>query len=187
MSFDEKTMRVLGVIKGGAKSLGSVKNRSLIDLQSLEDVLRILENENCVTSVTGKGFFGQPKQSFSITSIGLKRLDEYIMYLNQKWKEIIKIASTGEREKLESFISQNPSLLRTMLFFGVVNLPTLSRLNMVYLIDSKPICFLCKKELGRFSQKFAIKDCSKFNFQIPKGMQNSDNLCSECFDNLKSR
>ncbi len=186
MKFDNKTMKVLGVIKGRAKSLSTVKSRSLLDLDQLENILKNLENESYVTSISGKGFFGKPNPSFTITSIGSKLIDEYVLELQNKWKEIIQIAATGDREKLESHISQNPDLIKTMLFFGIVNLPTLSRLNMGYLIETKSVCFTCKKELGKFSQKFAIKDCNKFNFKIPHGMKMNDKLCSDCFDNMKS-
>ena len=75
-------------------------------------------------------------------------------------------------------------LVNVMVFFGVTDLPTLSRLNLRFLLEGKHLCYKCKKELGRFSQKFSVSDVRKFNFKLPRGMTTRDDLCADCFNKL---
>lgn len=184
MNFDEKNMKILGVINGGANSFGAIKSRSSIDSNELENILTILENEKLISKIISKGFFGQPKISIMLTQTGKQRVSEYKQYLEEKWKEIIKLLSDGEREKLDQYMTENPYIVKTMLFFGIINLPTLNRLNLQSLLKGENMCYVCKKDLGKFIQKFSVDDCKKFHFKIPKGMTIRDEVCANCFDNL---
>lgn len=184
MNFDEMNMKVLGVINGGANSFSAIKNRSSIDSNELENILTILENEKLISKVIAKGFFGQPKTSILISQTGKDRVSEYEQYLQEEWKVIIKLLSEGEREKLDQYMMKDPNIVKTMLFFGIISLPTLNRLNLQFLLKGENMCYICKKDLGKFSQKFSVDDCKKFNFKIPKGMTMRDEVCANCFDNL---
>lgn len=186
MKFDEKYIKVLGVIKGGAKSFGTIKSRSMVEAADLEKILQLLEIEHLITSKNSKGFFGQPTISASITDSGSKMVDDYVNELKEKWKEVITLAADGDRKKLDEYLNNKPNLAKEMLFFGVINLPALSRLNLRFLLEGKHLCYNCKRELKKYSQKFTVKHCKKFNFQIPKGMTENDDLCADCFDKLKS-
>ena len=84
-------------------------------------------------------------------------------------------------------MKQNSLLVNMMLFFKIVNLPALSRLNLRFLIEGKHLCYECKKELGRFALKFSVSDCRKRGLKMPKGLTTHDDLCADCFDGLPVR
>ena len=93
----------------------------------------------------------------TITDKGTKQVEEYISQLNKKWKELVALAIAGEREKLDEIIKESPFLVNMMLFYQVIDLHTLARLNLRFLLEGKRLCYKCKCELGRFSQKFSVK------------------------------
>ena len=185
MDYDHKDMTVLGCIKGGAKTFGSIKTRSGLKTEQLEQILTILDKSDMIQTDEAKGLFGQPKPIMTVTEKGTEVVEEYISALNKKWKELVALAVEGEREKLDEIVKENPFLVNMMLFYQVIDLHTLSRLNLRFLLEGKRLCFKCKRELGRFSQKFSVSDVRKFNFKMPKGMTTHDDLCADCFDNLK--
>ena len=94
------------------------------------------------------------------------------------------LAIAGERDQLDQMIKENPFMVNMMVFFKVTDLPTLSRLNLRFLLEGKHLCYKCKKELGRLMQKFTVSDVRKFNFKLPRGMTTRDDLCADCFNNL---
>ena len=185
MEYDHKDMTVLGCIKGGAKTFGSIKTRSGLKTDQLEQILAILDKSEMIQTEEAKGLLGQPKPLMTVTEKGTEIVEEYISALNKKWRELVTLAVEGEREKLDEIIKENPFLVNMMLFYQVIDLHTLSRLNLRFLLEGKRLCFKCKRELGRFSQKFSVSDVRKFNFKMPKGMTTHDDLCADCFDNLK--
>jgi len=185
MEYDHKDMTVLGCIKGGAKTFGSIKTRSGLKTDQLEQILAILDKSEMIQTEEAKGLLGQPKPLMTVTEKGTEIVEEYISALNKKWRELVALAVEGEREKLDEIIKENPFLVNMMLFYQVIDLHTLSRLNLRFLLEGKRLCFKCKRELGRFSQKFSVSDVRKFNFKMPKGMTTHDDLCADCFDNLK--
>ncbi len=184
MNIDHEDVRVLGALKMEAKTFGDIKNRTGIKSKDLENILGILEGSKLITSTAGRGLFGQSKIFIKITENGSGTVDEYVEFLHKKWKEIINFAAAGEREKLEQFMIDNPFLVKNMIFFKVIGLPLLGRLNLRFLMEGKNLCYQCKRVLGKFTQKFSIKNCNKFGFKIPSGMTVEDNLCASCFDNL---
>ena len=104
--------------------------------------------------------------------------------LEKKWREMLDLAMAGERDALDQIIRDQPYLVNMMVFFGVTDLATLSRLNLRFLLEGKHLCYKCKKELGKFAQKFSVSDVRKFNFKMPRGMTTRDDLCNDCFDKL---
>ena len=184
MDYDRNDMTVLGCIKGGAKTFGSIKTRSGLKSEQLEQILSILDKSELIQTDEAKGLLGQPKPIMTITDKGTKQVEEYISQLNKKWKELVALAIAGEREKLDEIIKESPFLVNMMLFYQVIDLHTLARLNLRFLLEGKRLCYKCKCELGRFSQKFSVKDVRKFNFKMPRGMTTRDDLCGGCFDKL---
>ena len=59
---------------------------------------------------------------------------------------MLDLAMGGEREKLDQTIQESPFLVNMMIFFGVTDLATLSRLNLRFLLEGKHLCYKCKKE-----------------------------------------
>ena len=119
-----------------------------------------------------------------LTGKGDEKIEEYLEILRDKWREMIDLAIAGERAQLDQIITENPYMVNMMVFFGVTDLPTLSRLNLRFLLEGKHLCYKCKKELKRFMQKFSVSDVRKFNFKLPRGMTTRDDLCADCFNKL---
>lgn len=184
MEFEPNDMRVLGIIKRGETNLRGIKNIMEIKKDELTKILDILDESQLITSSYGAGLFGQKKLIIEITENGSKKIDNYVTILEKKWREMLDLAMAGERETLDRMIANNPYLVNMMVFFGVTDLATLSRLNLRFLLEGKHLCYKCKKELGRFSQKFSVSSVRKFNFRLPKGMTTRDDLCANCFNNL---
>ena len=116
----------------------------------------------------------------------VKEMDEYADGLSKRWREMVNLAIAGERATLDQMIRDEPLLVNMMVFYGVTDTATLSRLNLRFLLEGKHLCYKCKKELGKFSQKFSVSDVRKFNFKLPRGMTTRDDLCNTCFDKLDS-
>ena len=168
-----------------AGGVGTPTYEELFDKnEELEKTLDILDQTKLVTTGTKTGLLGQKKIIINITEAGTKKNNEYIEMLAKKWQEMLDLAIAGERATLDQMIVDNPFLVNTMVFFGVTDLPTLSRLNLRFLLEGKHLCYECKKELKRFSQKFSVSDVRKFNFKLPRGMTTRDDLCADCFNKL---
>ena len=90
-------------------------------------------------------------------------------------------------EELDGYMKENKYLVNMMLFFKIVNLPALGRLNLRFLIEGKHLCYKCKKDLGRFALKFSVSDCRKRGLKMPKGLTTHDDICADCFDALAVR
>ena len=177
-------MKVLGAIKRGASGLRSIKNVVHLKNEELEKILDVLEQSNMITVSYGTGLLGQRKMILRVTENGIKEMDEYADGLSKRWKEMVDLAIAGERATLDQMIRDEPLLVNMMVFYGVTDTATLSRLNLRFLLEGKHLCYKCKKELGKFSQKFSVSDVRKFNFKMPRGMTTRDDLCNDCFDKL---
>ena len=137
-----------------------------------------------ITSTSSTGLLGQKKLVIELTDKGEERIQEYLEVLRKRWREMLDLAIAGERDQLDQIIIENPYMVNMMVFFGVTDLPTLSRLNLRFLLEGKHLCYTCKKELKRFMQKFSVSDVRKFNFKLPRGMTTRDDLCADCFKKL---
>ena len=184
MELETNDMKVLGAIKRGASGLRSIMNIVHLKSEELEKILDVLDQSNMITVSYGTGLLGQKKLIVHVTESATKEMDEYADGLSKRWKEMIDLAIAGERETLDKIIRDEPLLVNMMVFYGVVDMATLSRLNLRFLLEGKHLCYKCKKELGKFSQKFAVSDVRKFNFKLPRGMTTRDDLCNDCFDKL---
>ena len=182
--FEANDMKVLGAVKRGANSVRFLKNIVNLNKDELVKILDILDESHMIKSEYVTGVLGQKKLNIQITENGTKKIDEYVSDLEKKWRNMLDLAMAGERDPLDRTIQENPFLVNMMIFYGVTDLATLSRLNLRFLLEGKHLCFKCKKELGRFSQKFSVSSVRKFNFRLPKGMTTRDDLCADCFNKL---
>ena len=184
MELEVNDMKVLGAIKRGASGLRNIKSVVHLKNDELEKILDVLDQSNMIIVSYGTGLLGQKKLIVHVTESGTKEMDEYADGLSKRWKEMIDLAIAGERETLDKIIRAEPLLVNMMVFYGVVDMATLSRLNLRFLLEGKHLCYKCKKGLGKFSQKFSVSDVRKFNFKLPRGMTTRDDLCNDCFDKL---
>ena len=184
MELDTTDLKVMGAIKKGLTTFGGIKNGVNLKKDELVKILDILDNSEMITSTTSTGLLGQKKLIIDLTDKGEERIQEYLEMLRVKWREMLDLAIAGERAQLDQIIIDNPFMVNMMVFFGVTDLPTLSRLNLRFLLEGKHLCYKCKKELKGLMQKFAVSDVRKFNFKLPRGMTTRDDLCADCFNSL---
>ena len=184
MEYEDEDLKILELINRGVKTFRDIKNILKIKNEELEKTLGILDKSQMIKTTTKTGLLGQKKIVLELTEDGTKKIDEYVKMLTSEWNKMIDLAIAGERETLDQKIVDHPKLVNVMVFFGVTDLPTLSRLNLRFLLEGKHLCYKCKKELGRFSQKFSVSDVRKFNFRLPRGMTTRDDLCADCFNKL---
>lgn len=184
MEYEDEDIKILELVNRGVNTFRGLKDILKIKNDELEKTLGILDQSQMITTDTKTGLLGQKKIIITLTDDGTKKIDEYVKMLDTEWKKMIDLAIAGERETLDQMIVDHPLLVNVMVFFGVTDLPTLSRLNLRFLLEGKHLCYKCKKELGRFSQKFSVSDVRKFHFKLPRGMTTRDDLCANCFDKL---
>ena len=187
MNFEANDMKVLGAIVGGGKTFKNIRVTTRLDKDEQEKILGFLDQSKLITATEGTSFFGQAKFYFAATDEGTKKVNEYIEELKGEWKKIIQFVTDGQREELDEYMKQNKLLVNMMLFFKIINLPALGRLNLRFLIEGKHLCYKCKKELGRFALKFSVSDCRKRGLKMPKGLTTHDEICADCFDGLAVR
>jgi len=187
MNFQVDDMKVLGAVEGGGRTIKNVKQTSNLDKDEVEKILEFLMKSKLIEAVEGKGIWGQTQYYFNTTDEGSQKVKEYIEYLKDEWKKIIQFVTDGQRVELDEYMKENKFLVNMMLFFKIVNLPALGRLNLRFLIEGKHLCYKCKKDLGRFALKFSVSDCRKRGLKMPKGLTTQDDLCADCFDGLAVR
>ena len=176
MNFEANDMKVLGAVVGGGKTFKDIRITTRLD-----------KDEQEVTATEGTSFFGQAKYYFAATEEGGQKVTAYIEELKGEWQKIIQFVTDGQRQELDEYMKQHSLLVNMMLFFKIVNLPALGRLNLRFLVEGKHLCYKCKKELGRFALKFSVSDCRKRGLKMPKGLTTHDDLCADCFDGLAVR
>jgi hypothetical protein len=184
MNFQVDDMKVLGAVEGGGRTIKNVKETSKLDKDEVEKILEFLIKSQLIEAVEGKGIWGQTQYYFNTTDEGSQKVKEYIEYLKDK---IILFVTDGQRDELDEYMKENKFLVNMMLFFKIVNLPALGRLNLRFLIEGKHLCYKCKKDLGRFALKFSVSDCRKRGLKMPKGLTTQDDICADCFDGLAVR
>jgi predicted transcriptional regulator len=184
VELDTNDLKVMGAVKKGITSFSGIKNGVNLKKDQLIKILDILDNSEMIKSTNGTGLLGQKKLIIHLTDKGEERIENYLELLRVKWKEMIDLAIAGERDQLDQIIKENPYMVNMMVFYGVTDLPTLSRLNLRFLLEGKHLCYKCKKELGRLMQKFTVSDVRKFRFKLPRGMTTRDDLCADCFNKL---
>ena len=184
MEYEDEDIKILELVNRGVNTFRGLKDILKIKNEELEKTLGILDQSQMITTANKTGLLGQKKIIITLTDDGTKKIDEYVKMLDTEWKKMLDLAIAGERATLDQMIVDHPLLVNVMVFFGVTDLPTLSRLNLRFLLEGRHLCYKCKKELGRFSQKFSVSDVRKFHFKLPRGMTTRDDLCANCFDKL---
>lgn len=121
MESEPKDVMVLGAIKGGAKKIDKIKNKTKIDPEELHQVLQRLENRGLIRVETKKGFFG-PKVEMSVTEKGEKEMQERIHELEGNWNQMNTLLKSGDKQKLQQYMDDNKSILPTMVFFGIIDM-----------------------------------------------------------------
>ena len=187
MNFEANDMKVLGAIVGGGKTFKDIRITTRLSKDEQEKIVGFLVKNNLVTATEGTSFFGQAKYYFAPTKEGEQKVTTYIEELKGEWQKIIQFVTDGQRQELDEYMKQHSLLVNMMLFFKIVNLPALGRLNLRFLVEGKHLCYKCKKELGRFALKFSVSDCRKRGLKMPKGLTTHDDLCADCFDGLAVR
>ena len=187
MNFEANDMKVLGAIVGGGKTFKDIRTTTRLEKEEQEKILGFLVQSKLITATEGTNFLGQLKYYFTPTDEGTKKVNEYIEELKLEWKKIIQFVADGQRAELDQYMKEHKLLVNMMLFFKIINLPALGRLNLRFLIEGKHLCYKCKKELGRFALKFSVSDCRKRGLKMPKGLTTHDDLCADCFDGLAVR
>ncbi|MFM7795500.1 MAG: hypothetical protein ACKO7N_01915 [Candidatus Nitrosotenuis sp.] len=182
---DYDNIKILGIIDELGPTVSAIKKRTMLELPQIEQALEFFEKNGMIEKSLSRGFFGNSRVIFRTSQSGKDELAQYMQYRKEQWKELIEIASQKGRAELDESMRAKPGIVNLMVFFGIVDLSTLSRLNLRHLVSANTPCYICKKELDqRFMQKFTISEIQKCHFAIPAGMAISDHICADCFDHL---
>ena len=143
MNFEANDMKVLGAIVGGGKTFKDIRITTRLSKDEQEKIVGFLVKNNLVTATEGTSFFGQAKYYFAPTKEGEQKVTTYIEELKGEWKKIIQFVTDGQRQELDEYMKQHSLLVNMMLFFKIVNLPALGRLNLRFLVEGKHLCYKC--------------------------------------------
>ena len=121
MQTEPKDVIVLGSIRRGKKKFSNIQNETKINPEELNLILEELENKKFIKVEESKGWFGK-KIELKITDIGSSELDEKIIEIQSKWKEMQVLYQNGDKQKLQEKMEENKSFLPSMMFFGVMDM-----------------------------------------------------------------
>ena len=121
MQTEPKDVIVLGSIRRGKKKFSNIQNETKINPEELNLILEELENKKFIKVEESKGWFGK-KIELKITDIGSSELDEKIIEIQSKWKEMQVLYQSGDKQKLQEKMEENKSFLPSMMFFGVMDM-----------------------------------------------------------------
>ena len=121
MESEPKDVIVLGSIRRGKKKFSDIQNETKISPEELNSILEELENRKFIRVEKSKGWFGG-KIELKITEEGSNELDQKIIEIQDKWKEMQSIYESGDKQKLQQKMEENKSFLPTMMFFGVMDM-----------------------------------------------------------------
>ena len=121
METEPKDVIVLGSIRRGKNKFSNIQNETKITSEELNSILEDLENKGHIIVEKKKGWFGE-KIELKITNNGSNELDKKIIEIQSKWKEMQSIYETGDKQKLQQKMEENKSILRTMMFFGIMDM-----------------------------------------------------------------
>ena len=121
MESEPKDVIVLGSIRRGKKKFSNIQNETKISPEELNSILEELENRKFIRVEKSKGWFGG-KIELKITEEGSNELDQKIIEIQDKWKEMQLIYESGDKQKLQQKMEENKSFLPTMMFFGVMDM-----------------------------------------------------------------
>ena len=121
MQTEPKDVIVLGSIRRGKKKFSNIQNETKINPEELNLILEELENKKFIKVEESKGWFGK-KIELKITDNGSNELDEKIIEIQSKWKEMQVLYQNGDKQKLQEKMEENKSFLPSMMFFGVMDM-----------------------------------------------------------------
>jgi hypothetical protein len=96
---------VLGTIKAGIKSFDRISKVANIS--------------------TKKGFLGI-KIQINITEKGEKYLENQIQELKERWREMIQLYKSEDRQNLQQYIGENKIFIKPMIFFRILDMKIFS-------------------------------------------------------------
>lgn len=122
MEEEPKDIMVLGAIKNGAKKFNSIRTKTGISPEELNQILEKLEERGLISVEKKKGLFGGEKIELRVTEKGANEVRQRIYEMEQKWDQMVQIYKVGDKKKLEEFMGSNKSDFAMMMFFGIMNM-----------------------------------------------------------------
>jgi hypothetical protein len=115
---------VLGTIKAGIKSFDRISKVANISTE-LEKTLEKLESRTLILVIEKKGFLGI-KIQINITEKGEKYLENQIQELKERWREMIQLYKSEDRQNLQQYIGENKIFIKPMIFFRILDMKIFS-------------------------------------------------------------
>ncbi|MFY9301102.1 MAG: winged helix-turn-helix transcriptional regulator [Candidatus Nitrosotenuis sp.] len=122
MEEEPKDIIVLGAIKKGAKKFSKIRDKTGIDPEELEKILKKLEARGFIKVEKKKGLFGGEKVELQVTEKGANEMSQRVHEMEQKWNQMVQLYKTGDKKKLEEFMGNNKADFAMMMFFGIMNM-----------------------------------------------------------------
>jgi predicted transcriptional regulator len=116
---------VLGTIKAGIKSFDRISKVANISTDELEKTLEKLESRTLILVIEKKGFLGI-KIQINITEKGEKYLENQIQELKERWREMIQLYKSEDRQNLQQYIGENKIFIKPMIFFRILDMKIFS-------------------------------------------------------------
>ena len=125
MEEESKESIVLGTIKAGIKSFDRISKVANISTDELEKVLEKLESRTLILVIEKKGFLGI-KIQINITEKGEKYLENQIQELKERWRQMIQLYKSEDRQNLQQYIGENKIFFKPMIFFRILDMKIFS-------------------------------------------------------------
>ena len=125
MEEESKESIVLGTIKAGIKSFDRISKVANISTDELEKVLEKLESRTLILVIEKKGFLGI-KIQINITEKGEKYLENQIQELKERWRQMIQLYKSEDRQNLQQYIGENKIFFKAMIFFRILDMKIFS-------------------------------------------------------------
>jgi len=133
MEEESEESIVLGTIKAGIKSFDRISKVANISTDELEKVLEKLESRTLILVIEKKGFLGI-KIQINITEKGEKYLENQIQELKERWRQMIQLYKSEDRQNLQQYIGESKIFFKAMIFFRILDMKIFSMMfNMVEL------------------------------------------------------
>jgi len=144
MEEGPKEAIVLATIKAGIKSFDKISKVANIPSKELEPVLEKLESRNLIIVNEKKGFLGI-KIEINIAEKGEKNLENQILELKEKWKQMIQLYKLEDKEKLQQSIDENKIFFKSWIFLGILDKEIFS--GMFKMVDLTITDYISPKDL----------------------------------------
>lgn len=118
MDKEPKESIVLATIKAGIKSFERISKVANISTDELEKILEKLESRTLIAVNEKKGFLGI-KIQINITKQGEKILENQIHELKEKWRQMVQLYDSQDKQGLGEYIDENKLFFKPMIFFRI--------------------------------------------------------------------